>query len=119
MLPLLLRALLIFLIDIPWLYFTSKMAGEMFRKIQGHEITLKVVPSVIVYLVLAYLVTLPKSVEEAFFLGLAVYAVYDFTNLATLTKYTTSFAVLDSLWGGTLFVLAFYAINKLPQIKGL
>ena len=119
MLPLLLRALLIFIIDIPWLYFTSKMAGDMFRKIQGHEITLKVLPSIVVYLVLSYLVTLPTSVEAAFFLGLAVYAVYDFTNLATLTKYTTSFAVLDSLWGGVLFVLAFYAMKKFDQIKGL
>lgn len=107
------------MIDIPWLYFTSKTAGDMFRKIQGHEITLKVIPSIIVYLVLAYLTALPKSVEEAFFLGLAVYAVYDFTNLATLTKYTTSFAVLDSLWGGVLFVLVFYAMKKFDQIKGL
>lgn len=114
----LLRAILIFMIDIPWLYFTSATAGEMFRKIQGHKITLKLVPSIIIYLVLSYLTTIPKTAESAFLLGLAVYAVYDFTNLATLTHYTTQFAILDSLWGGVLFTLVFYAMKTFPQIKG-
>uniref|UniRef100_A0A6C0BKV7 DUF2177 family protein n=1 Tax=viral metagenome TaxID=1070528 RepID=A0A6C0BKV7_9ZZZZ len=119
MLAFLLRAVLIFMIDIPWLYFTSKIAGEMFRKIQGHKITMKLVPSIIVYLVLSYLATIPKSAMDAFLLGLTVYAVYDFTNLATLTHYTTQFAILDSLWGGVLFTLVFYAMKRFPQIKGL
>jgi uncharacterized membrane protein len=119
MIAFLLRAALIFMIDIPWLYFTNRTAGEMFRKIQGHSLKLKLVPSIIVYLVLSYLTSLPTSPESAFLLGLAVYAVYDFTNLATLTKYTTSFAILDTLWGGILFLTVYTVIQQFPQIKGL
>ena len=40
---------------------------------------------------------------DAFFIGLSTYAVYDFTNYATLAKYDISFAIADSLWGGVLF----------------
>jgi uncharacterized membrane protein len=55
------------------------------------------------------------SEAEAFLLGLCVYAVYDFTNLATLVNYDWRFAVADSLWGGVLFMIVYYVL----QIKGL
>jgi uncharacterized membrane protein len=43
--------------------------------------------------------------------GAAVYAVYDFTNLAILKDYKVQFAVMDTLWGGTLFALAHYILS--------
>jgi len=58
-----------------------------------------------VYIALAYLVQQAHSTAEAFFLGLSVYTVYDFTNYAALSKYDPLFATADSLWGGVLFTL--------------
>jgi uncharacterized membrane protein len=83
----------------------------MVRKIQGKDIELKAGPAIVVYFALAYLALLPKTAMEAFLLGLCVYAVYDFTNLATLANYDWRFAVADSLWGGILFTIVHYALT--------
>lgn len=103
-------AVLIFLIDIPWLYSVSGWSGQMIRDIQGSELKMKIWPAAVVYLALAYLATLATSHLEAFLMGTSVYAVYDFTNLATLKNYQLPFAIADSLWGGTLFLIVSYLI---------
>jgi uncharacterized membrane protein len=109
-------AMLIAVLDLPWLLLSNTYASGMIRKIQGSELELRAFPAVIVYFALAYLALLPKTATEAFLLGLCVYAVYDFTNLATLAKYDWQFAIADSLWGGILFTIVYYA---LIYIKGL
>ncbi len=45
-------------------------------------------------------------------MGAATYAVYDFTNLATLKNYDFSFAVVDTLWGGVLFAIVRFLLNR-------
>jgi uncharacterized membrane protein len=100
-----LLAFLIFLIDIPWLYTVSGWSGEMIRDIQGSALQMKIWPAAVVYLALAYLATIPRSHLEAFLMGSSVYAVYDFTNLATLKNYQLPFAIADTLWGGILFLI--------------
>ena len=105
--------LIIFLVDLPWLMINNTIARKMIEKIQGSPMTVQILPSAVVYIALAYLVTIPKNVQSAFLLGLCTYAVYDFTNLATLTNYTLEFAIMDSLWGGVLFVI----IHKLLKLS--
>jgi uncharacterized membrane protein len=46
-----------------------------------------------------------RSIPEAFFVGLVIYGVYDSTNYATLKKWEPSVAIMDTLWGGSLFAL--------------
>jgi uncharacterized membrane protein len=104
---------LAFVLDLPWLTATAAWSGEMIRDIQGSALSLKFVPAVIVYLALGYLATIPSSYVEAFGMGFATYAVYDFTNLATLKKYQPMFALADSTWGGILFSLLFAARKAL------
>jgi uncharacterized membrane protein len=110
----LLAPFLLILLDIPWLWFTSQGAKgslAMFEKIQGVPVRFLLWPAVIVYIALAFLLLQQTSVQGAFLNGAAVYAVYDFTNLAILKDYTIQFAVMDTLWGGTLFALAYYIIT--------
>lgn len=103
-------ALLIFLVDIPWLYTVSGWSGTMIRDIQGSALQMKIWPAAVVYLALAYLATIPTSHLQAFLMGSSVYAVYDFTNLATLKNYQLPFAIADSLWGGVLFTIVSYIL---------
>lgn len=106
-------AVLLLLVDLPWLFLIGETAQGMIRKIQGSELSLKVVPALIVYLALAYLVTKTESVQEAFQVGLATYAVYDFTNLAMFKEYTLKFALMDTVWGGVLFATVRYALTRI------
>jgi uncharacterized membrane protein len=101
-------AVVAFLLDLPWLYLSSQWSGEMIRDIQGSALVLNPIPAIIVYLAIGFLATIPTTPTESFGLGAATYAVYDFTNLATLKKYQPLFALVDTFWGGVLFTLVFY-----------
>ena len=50
---------------------------------------------------------------DAFLLGFTTYAIYDLTNYALLNKYSFKLGLMDSIWGGTLFALTNYIVNKL------
>ena len=104
---------LLIIVDLPWLYFGSGFTKKMIHNIQKSDMKIKYLPAVIVYLFVTYLVTLPTTPLDAFLLGVSVYGVYDFTNLSILTNYSLTFAVMDTLWGGTLFVIAYYIIDSL------
>jgi len=99
-------AVLFIVCDIPWLYISSTYAQSMLKRIQGGTpFQVRWAGAIPVYLALAYLVQQATSTWHAFLTGLCVYAVYDFTNYATLVNYTLEFAIADSLWGGILFTI--------------
>lgn len=104
----LVSAVLILVLDLPWLYINQSWAGTMIRSIQGSPIKVRIVPTLITYVFIAYLLHVPRGVGEAFLLGAATYGVYDATNYATLTKYSPTFAVADTLWGGALLSAAWW-----------
>ena len=53
---------------------------------------------------------------ETFALGIFVYGVYDLTTMAVLKNWKLTTVILDTLWGGTLFVLVKFLYHKLRQI---
>lgn len=105
--------LLLAVVDLPWLLLIGETAQKLVHRIQGSELTLKFLPAFVVYLALAYLVLQVETPMEAFKMGVATYAVYDFTNLAMFKNYTLSFALMDTMWGGVLFALVRYALNRI------
>ena len=106
-------ALIFFVVDLPWLALGSKYSKSMIESIQHSPLTVRYLPSIIVYVALSYLITLPQNSYEAFYLGSATYAIYDFTNLATLNNYSKWFAISDTLWGGALFVIVYIIVKWL------
>jgi uncharacterized membrane protein len=99
----LIAIILLLAVDAIWLFFIGKRALAMTADIQGSPVVLRYLPAFLVYVALAYLVQLPTSVAEAALMGAAVYAVYEFTSLALLTKYSPLMAIADTMWGGVLF----------------
>lgn len=90
-------------VDSLWLFTAGRKSMVMLSKIQGAPVEFRFWAAAVVYVALAYLVLLAKSVWEAAAIGSATYAVYDFTNLATLKGYDWRMAVADTVWGGVLF----------------
>ena len=107
-----LGSILLLIIDSPWLYVNQKWAGSMIQKIQGSPISIRIFPSILVYVFMAYLLTIPKSYGEAFLMGAAVYGVYDATNYATIKNYSPTFAIADTTWGGILMSTAWWVKEK-------
>lgn len=99
-------SVILFLIDLLWLSTGGVYAQKMTEKIQGSPVHFRYIGALFVYLALGYLLLQVSTDTQAFLYGMAVYAVYDFTNFALLKDYDIRFALADTLWGGILFVAA-------------
>jgi uncharacterized membrane protein len=112
-------ALLLVVVDYSYLSIITKPFGKMIQTIQGKEMTLKLIPAIVVYISLVgawYTFiyndiashTTYENVIRAGLLGFFIYSVYDFTNMALIDNYSLKLALIDSLWGGVLFSLTTY-----------
>lgn len=112
---LLVNAFIILFIDAFWLFAIHKQYAAAVTKMQGSAPRYRPLYAVPVYLALGYLLTLPKNLAQAFFLGLCTYAVYDFTLLALFKDYSLKLALMDTLWGGVLMTAAYFVQLKLKK----
>ena len=108
------------LVGIDFAYF-GLIKGHFARQIaavQGSPMVVNVFGAIVTYVFLIfglnYFIIRPgRPARDAFLLGLVTYGVYDFTNLALLSKWQLFTAVTDTLWGGTLFYLTTLLVHKL------
>ncbi len=108
----LLTAAIMALVDLPYLTLVaSKAFRPMIMQIQGSPLVFRYAAAIPVYLALAYLLTLASNWRQAALIGGATYAVYDFTNYATLKDYTLGFALQDTAWGAILFAAVYKIMN--------
>ena len=106
-------AIIIFLLDLPWLSLIGGQYTAVLQAIQGgQEVRMRPLAGIVVYPALAFLALKTESLRDAFFTGLAVYAVYDFTILSAFAKYPLYLAVADSIWGAVLFTIVFWIKNR-------
>lgn len=91
-----------------WLYSQHSYHKALFHEIQGEPMEVRLFPAAMVYAIIVaavyfFAVRDAKSLYDAFgrgaFIGFAMYGVYDFTNFATLKRYTFSMTITDVLWG--------------------
>ena len=106
--------------------YLSNIGGPLFAKmvkgIQKEEMTLNIYGVVGSYILLVlvlykFIILERKSPTDAFILGLCVYGVFDFTNIAIFKNYKWMPAMLDTLWGGILFYLVTFITYKIMSIK--
>ncbi|MDB5264649.1 MAG: Protein of unknown function rane [Parcubacteria group bacterium] len=107
----------IFLLDLLWI---GLLAHSFYREQMGNLLSPSVVwPAALAFYIifcfaLAYFAVAPaleaRSLLKAMllggFLGLAVYASYDFTNWATLTNWPGIVSIVDLMWGVVVSALA-------------
>jgi uncharacterized membrane protein len=100
-------------LDAIYLTSTSGHYSKVVMAIQKSKLVLKMVPTIIVYILLMsgwYLViyrekdryTLRENVLKALLYGIVVYGVYDFTNMAVFENWDIKTALMDTMWGGIL-----------------
>ena len=107
----------ILILDMLWInLFFKYRFFPMIETIQKSPVIINPSYVVAAYIILTALVfiLIPKcsSPAEAFLIGFLVYAVYDSTNLATITDWNLVNAIIDSLWGGVLFMIIYILYTK-------
>ena len=108
------------LLDSIYIYLTRTIYDNLIRAIQGTDLTIKLIPALLVYVFLVgglyYFILIPKRpIMDAFILGLVIYAVFDLTNLAILDKWSYKVVIMDSLWGASLFAMTTFITYKLSK----
>jgi uncharacterized membrane protein len=100
------------LVTIDSIYIT--LVGDWFKnsisKIQKSPFKLNYLGAILSYIFLLFLlykfiIHPKKPVTDAVLLGMGIYAVFDFTNLAIFNNYPFFLSILDIVWGGLLFGL--------------
>lgn len=80
------------------------------RSIQNSPMTINIVGAILCYIILTlgvyyFVIREHRSSIDSFLLGSFVYGVYETTNYSVFKKWKEEIMVIDTLWGGTLFVL--------------
>lgn len=115
------------ILDIIWLYISKNMYNGLVRGIQcGKDIEVRYIPAILCYIVLfigivMFALPLARDYNEkkqnkwiaallyGGLFGVAVYGVFNLTNLAIFDNYKWYVAGIDTLWGFTVSTLTVYA----------
>ena len=117
----LISAIVFISIDFVYLNLMKGYFENQIKKVQGSALKFNLLGAAICYIFLIfginYFIIKPrKSVNDAFLLGLVIYGVYETTNYALLTNWSIITVIIDTLWGGILFALTTFIVNKLRNI---
>lgn len=102
--------LLFALLDGIYITLISGQFRSMVQEITNKksDISFDIVSAIMTYVVMVFMLWYfilkeKRSPFEAALFGSGIYAIYDFTNKATLPGWTWSFSIMDTIWGGVLF----------------
>ena len=103
---------LLLLVDAFWLLTGGIYLRRMIEDVQRESLKPRYISALFVYVFLAYMLLETTSYMQAFMYGVCIYAVYDFTNYAVFERYDWKLGVMDTLWGGVLFVVTRYLLLR-------
>ena len=111
-------AMIIRLIDIPWIKY---IMGPQYKDV--FDINIKPEAAIMAYLcmIICYPLLISKSstlkdqLITAATIGLVIYGTYGFTLAAIYNKYPINLAIMETLWGTTLFTIATFLTYKLKE----
>ena len=109
------------ILDMIYLSLTKNYFSKQIKLVQKTPLKLNLTATIACYILLSlgiyyFVVFKNLSYKESFFLGFFVYGIYDLTTMAVFKDWKLNTVILDSLWGGTLFVLVKYLSKKINQI---
>jgi uncharacterized membrane protein len=115
---LLVSSIIFVLIDSIYLNFVNNYFQNQIKIIQGSAIKINFLATLICYIFLIfginYFIIKPnRSPQDAFLLGLVIYGVFETTNMALFAKWSWLTVLMDTLWGGILFGLTTYLVQKI------
>ena len=103
--------LIMLVIDTIYLQFiAADPFMRMVETIQKSKKNIDYLAAVFVYLLMTggeyyFIIKDKKTPMDAFLLGILIYGVFEATNYALFKKWPLHIAVIDTVWGGTLFAL--------------
>jgi uncharacterized membrane protein len=118
---LLIIAIVFVLLDSIYLNLSKSYFSKQIARVQGKPLELNMVGVLLCYTFLIFgfnyfIVQKQQSTMDAFFLGLVIYAVYEFTNYALFSNWSILTVAMDTLWGGVLFATTAFIVFKIKKV---
>jgi len=90
---------------------------KMVNKIQRSKTQFKIEGFIIAYSLLTiqiyyFIVCKDITLFESFLLGLTTYGIFDFTNYTLFENYNLLTGIMDTIWGGLLYLF----VNKISKL---
>jgi len=106
----LLAGVVLMLLDAAYITLTKSLWNIQVASIQRVSMQIRVLGAIVCYTLLIlglyyFILRTRRSPLDAFLLGLLVYGVFDSTNYAIFKKWDWKIAMMDTLWGGSVFAL--------------
>jgi uncharacterized membrane protein len=116
----LISAILFVTIDSLYLSLIKNFFTKQITDVQGTAVKMNFLAAILCYIFLIiglnYFIIRPRrSIQDAFLLGLIIYAVFETTNKTLFSKWSWITVIMDSLWGGILFAVTTYLVDKLRK----
>jgi uncharacterized membrane protein len=120
MLQYLIASIIFVVLDGIYLKLINSTFNNQIKNIQGTDIKVNFIAAGISYIFLIFglnyfIIQRKRSVSDAALLGLTIYGVYEFTNLAIFSKWSVLLSIVDTMWGAVLFGLTTAIIYKLES----
>tara|TARA_A100001035_G_C27669223_1_gene447542 strand:+ start:283 stop:654 length:372 start_codon:yes stop_codon:yes gene_type:complete len=101
------------LVDSGYLFLMKDKFNKIVKAVQNEGLKLNIIYTLACYVFLIssifyFIIGKNASLQDAFFLGLFIYGVFETTNLAIFKKWDPIVATVDTIWGGILFTLTTY-----------
>ena len=124
MYKLLITAIVFVIIDGIFLTIMKPYFENQVKLVQGTALKVNITATLLCYVFLIFgiyhfIIQPNKSVQDAFLFGIVIYAVYETTSRALLTKWKWTTVFIDTLWGGILFALTAWIMKKMVKLVGL
>lgn len=109
----LLVSVILLILDAIFITLIYSTFASMIQNIQKSPMKVRYLPIPFVYIIMVlslYILVLKdrQPIWKATLLGIAIYGVYDMTNLATISGWNWKMSIVDTLWGGVCFTLTAY-----------
>jgi uncharacterized membrane protein len=117
----LISAILFVVIDFIYLNLIKKYFENQVKKVQGSQLQVNFLGAILCYIFLIFglnyfIIKSKRSPYDAFLLGILIYGVFETTNYALFKNWSILTVILDTLWGGTLFAVVTFIIDRLRMV---
>jgi len=106
-------SIIFLIVDSGYLFLMKDKFNKIIKNIQKEDLKLNIIYTFACYIFLIssifyFIIGKNASLQDAFFLGLFIYGVFETTNLAIFNRWEAITATIDTIWGGILFILTTY-----------
>lgn len=114
--------LIVLIIDMLWInIYMKNHFRELVFNIQNENMSVKFIPALISYFLIIFsiyyfIIKENKLYLDSFILGIVIYGVFEATSMAIFKKWDYYTLILDTLWGGILYVISYALYKKLELI---